>query len=217
MVSAAVPNGSSQYTKVVQGSRGSLGPGQVTMADIVKSSNAIHASATNAPLKVASQPPLYPPDGPSASALDHVLHSYVDSNTSASLGAKQNLGMVGLERSIRVISPPLPVDAGSVTEPSEQVPQMRQSSAYRLDAFSSVSDGNAVDTEIPSTSIPSSLPQELISPLEVSSEGPTIQSSSESPELSGQRPSLLTNQYNGRVVTQTLGNEKGVQNESPYL
>ncbi|MCO5594245.1 hypothetical protein L7F22_048272 [Adiantum nelumboides] len=202
-----VPNGGSQYTRVVQATRASVGQGQATMADIVKSSAANHANAASAPLKVASQQPLYPPDGSLPSASDHVLHSYVDS-----LGGKQNLGTVGLERPARDISPPHPpVEAGSTSEPSEQDPQRLQLGAYRLDPYPSVNDGNAVDSDIPSTSISSSLPRELISSLEVTSEGSTVQSSSGSPELPGSRESLIASLHNGRVVYQsrTLGGEKG--------
>ncbi|KAI5074379.1 hypothetical protein GOP47_0010340 [Adiantum capillus-veneris] len=204
---AVVPNGSSQYTRVVQAPRASVGPGQATMADIVKSSAANHANAASAPLKVASQQPLYPPDGSLPSASDHVLHSYVDS-----LGGKQNLGTVGLERSVREFSPSLPLQAGSTSEPSEQGPPIRQLGAYRLDAFSSVNDGSAADSDIPSTSVPSSLPQELISSLEVSSEGPTVQSSSGSPEQPSSRAPIIASLH-GRMVyqsqPQTLGSEKG--------
>lgn len=207
--SATVPNGSSQYPRAVQAPRASLGPGQATMADIVKSSAANHANAATAPLKVASQQPLYPPDGSLSSTSDQVLHSYVDS-----LGGKQNLGTVGLERSVRDISPSMPpVEAGPASEPSEQASQIRQPGAYRLDAFTSVHDGNAVDADIPSTSAPSSLPHELISSLEVTSEGPNVQSSSVSAELPGSRASLIASVHNGRVVyqaqSQTLGSEKG--------
>lgn len=218
--STAVPNGSSQYTRIVQGSRGSwgIGPSQATMADIVKSSNALHANASTAaaaPLKIAPHQPLYPPDGALSSSADHVLHSYVDSHATVPVGVKQNIGMLGSEISAGDLPPLLLEEASAAPEPLEQSSQICQPSTYRLDVFSSVSDIKAVDVDIPSTSMSSSLPQELISPIEVgvSSETQAIQSSSGSPEPSGARASLIASQYNGRVAyqsqSQTVGTEKG--------
>ena len=185
-----ISNGTPAYSKIVQGSRGSwgAGPGQATLADIVKSSTGLHGNAmvaTSLASRITPQQPLYQSDAKFSSSADHEEHAYIDSTSTRSLD-----------------------ESGPLQESLERTSQIYPlNTHHHVDRQPSISDVKAVNAEIPFTAMPTSLSQELISPL-----GNSETSSSASADLTLQRSSIQDNQCSGRVSyqSQTTVSEKGV-------
>ena len=185
-----ISNGTPAYSKIVQGSRGSwgTGPGQATLADIVKSSTALHGNAivaTSLTSRITPQQPLYQSDANFSSSADHEEHAYIDSTSTPSLDESSSL-QESLERTSQIY--PL-------------------NTHHHVDRQPSISDVKAVNAELSFTAMLTSLPRELISPLGISET-----SSSASADLPLQRSSVLDNQCSGRVSYQSQAtvSEKGV-------